>query len=58
MVNFAKKSVLNTKLFSRVCIAVTCQQTTVLYQTDMVWLSKGCILFQVFELCEELTRVF
>lgn len=58
MVNFVKKSALNTRLFSKLCKDMSADNTTLLYHTDVRWLSKGNMLSRVFQLREELTEFF
>ena len=41
MVNLVKKSALNTRLFSKLCKDMSVDYTTLLYHTDVRWLSKG-----------------
>ena len=53
-VNFVKKSALNTRLFSKLCKDMSADHTTLLYHTDVRWLSKGNMLSRVFELRKEL----
>ena len=48
MVNFVKKSVLNTRLFSKLCKDMSADYTTLLYHTEVRWLSKGNMLSRVF----------
>ena len=55
-VNFVKKSALNTRLFSKLCKDMSADHTTLLYHTDVRWLSKGNMLSRVFELREELAE--
>ena len=58
MVNFVKKSALNTRLFSKLCKDMSADYITLLYHTDVRWLSKGNMLSRVFQLREELAEFF
>ena len=58
MVNFVKKSALNTRLFSKLFKDMSADYTTLLYHTDMRWLSKGNMLSRLFQLREELAEFF
>ena len=54
MVNYVKRSALNTRLFSRFCCDMSADHTTLLYYTNVRWLSKGNMLDRVFEMRVEL----
>ena len=58
MVNFVKKSALSTRLFSNLCKDMLADYTTLLYHTNVRWLSKGNMLSRVFQLREELAEFF
>ena len=49
VVDYVKSSALNTRLFSKLCKDMDADHTTLLYQTQVRWLSFSCI----FELREE-----
>ena len=44
MVNYVKRSALNTRLFSQFCCDMSADHTTLLYYTNVRWLSKGNML--------------
>ncbi|XP_073711553.1 zinc finger MYM-type protein 6-like [Misgurnus anguillicaudatus] len=49
-VNFIKRSALQTRLFAALCEAAGEEHTTLLYHSDVRWLSRGSVLSRVFEL--------
>ena len=51
--NFVKKNALSTRLFSKLCKDMSADYTTILYHTDMRWLSKSNMLSRLFQLREE-----
>ena len=58
MVNYVKRSALNTRLFSQFCREMSADHTTLLYYTNVRWLSKGNMLDRVFEMRAELREFF
>ena len=52
VVNYVKSSALNTRFFSKLCIDMDANHTALLYHTQVRWLSKGSMLFRIFELRE------
>ena len=48
-VNFVNKSAVYTRLFSKLCLDMSADHTTLLYHTNVRWLSKGNMLSRVFE---------
>ena len=53
VVNYVKSSALNTRLISKLCEDMDADHTALLYQTQVRWLSKGNMLFRIFEPREE-----
>ena len=53
VVNYVKSSALNTRLFSKLCKDMDADHTSLLYHTQVRWLSKGNMLSCIFELREE-----
>ncbi|XP_039272297.2 protein FAM200B-like [Styela clava] len=53
VVNYVKSSALSTRLFRKLCKDMDADHTTLLYHTQVRWLSKGNMLSRVFELKEE-----
>ena len=58
MVNYVKRSAPNTRLFSQFCCDMSADHTTLLYYTNVRWLSKGNVLDQIFEMRVELREFF
>ena len=67
VVNFVKSSALNTRLFSKLCRDMDADHTALLHQTQVRWLSKGNMLYRIFQTkrrsqvvfsCKTKTRVF
>ena len=54
IVNFVKSSSLHTRLFGKLCEDMESEHKNHLYYTKVRWLSKGNVLFRVFELRDEL----
>ena len=52
VVYYVKSSALNTRLFSKLCKDMDADYIALLYQTQVRWLSKGNMLFHIFELKE------
>ena len=48
VVNYVKSPALNTQLLSKLCKEMDADHTTILYHTQVRWLSKG--LSRIFEL--------
>ena len=53
VVNDVKSLALNTQLFSKLCKDMDADHTALLYHAQVCWLSKGNMLFRIFELREE-----
>ena len=53
VVNFVKSSALNTRLFEALCYELNSDQQTLLYHTEVRWLSKGNVLARLFNLKSE-----
>ena len=58
MVNFIKSSALNTRLFRLLCSDLDSGHETLLYHTEVRWLSRGNVVKRVFELQQELKEFF
>ena len=54
IVNFIKSSALNTRLFRELCEGMTASHQTLLFHTQVRWLSKGNVLKRVLELLPEI----
>lgn len=57
MVNIVKTCALNTRLFKILCEDMGSNHNTLLFHTDVRWLSRGKVLKRVIELSDEL-RIF
>lgn len=53
VVNYIKKSALNTRLFKQLCSDMNSEHETLLFHTEVRWLSKGNMLARLYELREE-----
>lgn len=53
VVNFIKNSALNTRLFKQLCSDMNSEHETLLFHTEVRWLSKGNMLSRLYELREE-----
>ncbi|KAJ8721019.1 hypothetical protein PYW08_006484 [Mythimna loreyi] len=53
VVNFIKKSALNTRLFKQLCSDMNSEHETLLFHTEVRWLSKGNMLSRLYEIREE-----
>ena len=58
MVNFIKKSALNTRVFRILCQELNSNHKDLLYYTAVRWLSKGNVIARVYELMDELKIYF
>lgn len=56
VVNFIKKSALNTRLFKQLCSDMNSEHETLLFHTEVRWLSKGNMLSRLYELRGEVTN--
>lgn len=54
MVNFVKSSALNSRLFRLLCSDLDSVHESLLYHTEVRWLSRGNVVKRVFELQDEL----
>ncbi|KAM5223135.1 zinc finger BED domain-containing protein 5-like isoform 2-T2 [Hipposideros larvatus] len=57
-VNFVKASILNSRLVSQLCNELDAQNNTLLFHTEVRWLSRGKLLKRVFELHDKLKMFF
>lgn len=55
IVKYVKKCVLNTPLFTALCEDLGTKHKTLLFHTEMRWLSKGNMLTKLFEQRDETT---
>ena len=53
VINYVKSLAPNTRLFRKLCKDMDADHTAILYHTQVRWLSKGNMLFRIFELREE-----
>ena len=53
-VNLIKRKALNTRLFSNLCEDVGSEHHSLLYHSEVRWLSRGAVLTRVFELRSEI----
>ncbi|CAG5015817.1 unnamed protein product [Parnassius apollo] len=56
IVNYIKKSALNTRLFAALCEDLGTEHKTLLFHTEVRWLSKGNMLTRLFELRDEVIQ--
>ncbi|CAH2226763.1 jg14191, partial [Pararge aegeria aegeria] len=56
IVNYVKKSALNTRLFKALCEDLGTEHKTLLFHTEVRWLSKGNMLVRLFELRDEVIQ--
>lgn len=56
IVNYVKKSALNTRLFTAFCEDLGTEHKTFLFHTEVRWLSKGNMLSRLFELRDEVFK--
>lgn len=49
LVNFVKSKALNTRIFKKLCVELDCEHDTLLFHTDVRWLSKGKRLYKLKE---------
>ena len=54
LVNYIKRSSLNTRLFRELCKGLDASSETLLFHTEVRWLSKGNVVKRVFELRAEI----
>ncbi|XP_076372943.1 protein FAM200C-like [Tachypleus tridentatus] len=54
VVNFIRSRALNHRLFQSLCEEMGQEHTVILYHTEVRWLSRGRVLFRVFELRGEI----
>lgn len=53
VVNFIKNSALNTRLFKKLCSDMDSEHESLLFHTEVRWLSKGNMLERLYELKDE-----
>ena len=53
-VNFIKTRPLKARFFNDLCINLGSEHTTMLFHNETRWLSRGKVLYRVFELREEM----
>jgi hypothetical protein len=53
VVNFIKRSALHTRLFKKLCSDMNSEHETLLFHTEVRWLSKGNMLSRLYQLREE-----
>ena len=58
MVNFVKARPLNSRIFSALCSEMGSDHETLLFHTEVRWLSRGKVLTRFFELKDELKIFF
>ena len=58
MVNHIKSSALNTRLFQNLCLNMNADHKTLLYHTEVRWLSKGNVLRRFLDLNVEVKEFF
>lgn len=54
LVNFVKSKALNTRIFKKLCVGLDSEYATLLFHTEVRWLSKGNMLKRLYELKEEM----
>lgn len=54
LVNFVKSKALNTRIFKKLCVELDSEYDTLLFHTEVRWLSKGNVLKRLYELKEEM----
>ena len=54
VVNFAKTSASNSRLFSKLCSELDASNNVLLFHTDVRWLYRSKVLARVFDLRDEL----
>jgi len=54
LVNFVKSKALNPRIFKKHCVELDSEYDTLLFHTEIHWLSKGNILKRLYELKEEM----
>ena len=58
IVNFVKASALNTRLFKQLCENLGSEHTSLLYHTEIHWLSLGNATKRRFEIKDEMLLLF
>ena len=58
IVNYIKSSALNTRLFKNLCLDMDATHKTLLYHTEVRWLSKGNVLKRLLDLHVEVKEFF
>ncbi|CAK1592459.1 unnamed protein product [Parnassius mnemosyne] len=57
IINYVKKSALNTRLFTALCEDLGTEHKTLLFHTEVRWLSKGNMLTRLYELRDEVIQL-
>ena len=58
IVNYIKSSALNTRLFQNLCLDMDATHKTLLYHTEVRWLSKGNVLKRILDLHVQVKEFF
>lgn len=58
MINYIKKRPVKCRIFEELCKNITTEHTTLLFHTEIRWLSRGKILNRVLELQDQLLIFF
>ena len=58
MVNFIRQRPLKSRIFAKVCKSRDSAHISLLYYTEVRWLSRGNVLSRIYELREEMLLFF
>ena len=58
IINFVKASALNTHRFKQLCEDLGSEHTSLLYHTEVRWLSRGNVTNRLFEIKDEMLLFF